>query len=95
MKPGSRLAVVTHIPLVSSVLQLVPDPWKTAEIYLVTNAQDMLNVLWPYKPRLVLQGHTHIRETVRTTAASSSPLARSAGIGGRGRAMDTRKASRS
>jgi hypothetical protein len=64
MKAGSRLVVVTHIPLVSSVLQLVPDPWKTAEIYLVTNAQDVLNVLWPYKPRVVLQGHTHIRETV-------------------------------
>jgi Icc protein len=64
MKAGSKLAVVTHIPLASSVLQLVPDPWKTAEIYLVTNAQDVLNVLWPYKPQLVLQGHTHIRETV-------------------------------
>jgi 3',5'-cyclic AMP phosphodiesterase CpdA len=64
MKPGSKLAVVTHIPLVSAVLQLVPDPWKTAEIYLVTNAQAVLDVLWPYKPKLVLQGHTHIRETV-------------------------------
>ncbi len=64
MKAGSKLAVVTHIPLVSSVLQLVPDPWKTAEIYLVTNAQEVLNVLWPYRPRVVLQGHTHIRETV-------------------------------
>jgi 3',5'-cyclic AMP phosphodiesterase CpdA len=64
MKPGSKLAVVTHIPLVSAVLQLVPDPWKTAEIYLVTNAQAVLDVLRPYKPQLVLQGHTHIRETV-------------------------------
>jgi 3',5'-cyclic-AMP phosphodiesterase len=64
MKRGAKLIVVTHIPLVSSVLQLVPDPWKTAEIYLVTNAQQVLNVLWPYRPRLVLQGHTHIRETV-------------------------------
>jgi 3',5'-cyclic AMP phosphodiesterase CpdA len=64
MKPGSKLAVVTHVPLVSAVLQLVPDPWKTAEIYLVTNAEAVLEVLWPYKPRLVLQGHTHIRETV-------------------------------
>jgi Icc protein len=64
MKRGSKLIVVTHIPLVSSVLQLVPDPWKTAEIYLVTNAPQVLEVLWPYRPRLVLQGHTHIRETV-------------------------------
>jgi 3',5'-cyclic AMP phosphodiesterase CpdA len=64
MRPGSKLAVVTHVPLASSVLQLVPDPWKTAEIYLVTNAQAVLEVLWPYRPKLVLQGHTHIRETV-------------------------------
>jgi Icc protein len=64
MKPGSRLVVVTHIPLVSSVLQLVSDPGRAADIYLVTNAQQVLNVLWPYTPRLVLQGHTHIRETV-------------------------------
>lgn len=64
MKPGSPLVVVTHIPLVSSVLQLVADPWKTAEIYLVTNARDVLEILWPYRPRMVLQGHTHICETV-------------------------------
>ncbi|HET9833139.1 MAG TPA: metallophosphoesterase [Vicinamibacterales bacterium] len=64
MKPGSKLVVVTHIPLVSGVLQLVPDPGRAADIFLVTNAQDVLNVLWPYKPKLVLQGHTHIRETV-------------------------------
>lgn len=64
MKPGSKLVVVTHIPLASGVLQLVPDPGRAADIYLVTNAQDVLNILWPYKPKLVLQGHTHIRETV-------------------------------
>ena len=64
MKPGSKLVVVTHIPLASGVLQLVPDPGRAADIYLVTNAQQVLNVLWPYKPQLVLQGHTHIRETV-------------------------------
>jgi len=64
MKPGSKLVVVTHIPLVSGVLQLVPDPGRAADIYLVTNAQDVMNVLWPHKPKLVLQGHTHIRETV-------------------------------
>ena len=64
MKAGSKLAVVTHIALASAVMTLVPDPWKTNEIYLVTNGQDVLDVLWPYKPRLVLQGHTHINETV-------------------------------
>ena len=32
--------------------------------YFNGNAQDVLDVLWPYAPKLVLQGHTHIRETV-------------------------------
>jgi 3',5'-cyclic-AMP phosphodiesterase len=64
MKPGAKLVVVTHIPLVSSVLQLVADPGRAADIFLVTNSQAVLSVLWPYKPKLVLQGHTHIRETV-------------------------------
>jgi Icc protein len=64
MKPGSHLVVVTHIPLVSSVLQLVADPGRAADIYLVTNARDVLEVLWPFRPKMVLQGHTHIRETV-------------------------------
>jgi Icc protein len=64
MTPGSKLVVVTHIPLVSAVLQEVHDPGRAADIFLVTNAQAVLDVLWPYKPKLVLQGHTHIRETV-------------------------------
>ncbi len=50
--------------LVSAVLQIVADPWKTAETYLVTNAREVLEILWPYHPKLVLQGHTHIRESV-------------------------------
>jgi hypothetical protein len=41
-----KLAVVTHIPLVSAFCSSC-QIWKTAEIYLVTNAQDVLNVLWP------------------------------------------------
>jgi Icc protein len=64
MKPGSSLVVISHIPLVSSVLQLVADPGRAADIYLVTNARDVLEVLWPYRPKMVLQGHTHIREEV-------------------------------
>jgi hypothetical protein len=64
MKPGSSLVVVLHIPLVSSVPQLVVDPGKAADIYLVTNAREVLEELWPFRPRMVRQSHTHIRETV-------------------------------
>jgi 3',5'-cyclic AMP phosphodiesterase CpdA len=64
MPHGAPLVVVTHVPLISAVMQIVPDPWKTAETYLTTNAREVLDVLWPYQPRAVLQGHTHIREKV-------------------------------
>jgi Icc protein len=30
----------------------------------VTNSRDVLNLLWPYNLKAVLQGHTHIREIV-------------------------------
>lgn len=58
------VVVLTHVPLVSGVMQIVPDPWKTAETYLVTNASKVLEVMKPYNVKTVLQGHTHIRETV-------------------------------
>jgi 3',5'-cyclic AMP phosphodiesterase CpdA len=58
------MVVMTHIPVVSAVLQIVPDPWKTAETYLVMNAQEVLAALTGYNVKAVLQGHTHIRETV-------------------------------
>jgi Icc protein len=64
IRPGTPLVVVTHVPLISGVMQIVPDPWKTAETYLTTNAREVLELLWPYQPKAVLQGHTHIREKV-------------------------------
>jgi 3',5'-cyclic-AMP phosphodiesterase len=64
LRAGSPLIVCTHVPLVSGVMQLVADPWKNAETYLVTNAREVLEILWPYKPKAVFQGHTHIRESL-------------------------------
>ena len=58
------LVVTTHVPLVSGVLQIVPDPGAKPANYLVTNARQVLEVLAPYRLKAVLQGHTHIRETV-------------------------------
>lgn len=65
-KTGTKRPVVilTHVPLVSAALQVVPDPWKSYETYLVTNSREVLDVLAPYNVKAVLQGHTHIRETV-------------------------------
>lgn len=55
---------VTHVPLVSAAMQIVPDPWKTPQTYLVTNSRAVLDVFAGYNVRAVLQGHTHIRENV-------------------------------
>lgn len=62
--PATPVVVTTHVPVLSAVLQIVPDPWKTPPKYLVTNAQDVLAILAPYNVKAVLQGHTHIRENV-------------------------------
>jgi len=91
LKPGTPLVVVTHIPLVSAVLQTVADPWKTAETYLVTNARDVLDIVWPYRPKMVLQGHTHIRETVIYNGCQF--VTSGAATGGKGRARAIPKAS--
>lgn len=64
MPRGANLVVATHVPLVTGAMQVLPDPWKTPETYLVTNARDVLEILWPHQPKAVLQGHTHIREEV-------------------------------
>jgi 3',5'-cyclic AMP phosphodiesterase CpdA len=62
---GSRPVVIsTHIPLVSAVLQEVPDPWAKRENYLITNSQEVMRLLEGYNVKVVLQGHTHICEEV-------------------------------
>jgi 3',5'-cyclic AMP phosphodiesterase CpdA len=58
------IVMMTHIPILSAVMQIVPDEWKIPSTYLVTNAPRILALVGPYKVKAVLQGHTHIRETV-------------------------------
>jgi Icc protein len=57
------LVVSTHIPLATSFLQFSDLP-VTADMLVVTNSRDVLNLLWQYNLKAVLQGHTHIREIV-------------------------------
>jgi 3',5'-cyclic-AMP phosphodiesterase len=61
--PTRPVVVMTHIPILSAVMQIVPGPAKASGL-LVTNSQEVLDVLHPYNVKAVLQGHTHIRETV-------------------------------
>jgi Icc protein len=61
---ATPIVMLTHVPLVSAVLQIVPDPWKTAATYLVQNSGAVLEIMKGHNVKAVLQGHTHIRETV-------------------------------
>ncbi len=57
------LIVATHIPLVTGFLQYIAQRGPS-ETMIVTNANEVLDMLWPYNLKAVLQGHTHIRENV-------------------------------
>jgi Icc protein len=63
---GTRapIVVMTHIPIVTGALQIVPDAITLAPYYLVTNSPAFLALIEPYNVKVVLQGHTHIREEV-------------------------------
>ncbi len=64
-KAGAAIPVVvtTHIPLVSAATQILDagDRWKGLAVH---NAREVLDVLWQYNTKMVLQGHTHIVENV-------------------------------
>jgi 3',5'-cyclic AMP phosphodiesterase CpdA len=62
--PKAPIVMMTHVPVVSAVMQIVPDPWKTPQTYLLQNSQQVLDAIAPYNVKMVLQGHTHIREEV-------------------------------
>jgi 3',5'-cyclic-AMP phosphodiesterase len=56
--------VVTHIPIVTAALQLVPG-WKPiSDSIVVQNSSEIVQVLEKHPVKLVLQGHTHINERV-------------------------------
>jgi Icc protein len=57
------LVVVTHIALATAFLQIA-DSATPPDMLHVTNGKQVLEMLWPYSLKLVLQGHTHIREIV-------------------------------
>lgn len=56
--------VLCHIPLVTAVLQFVPQ-WRAAQdTIVVQNSAEVVALLERYPVKLVLQGHTHINERV-------------------------------
>jgi 3',5'-cyclic-AMP phosphodiesterase len=57
------LVVSTHIALVTAFLQ-VASSQTPADMLRIANGHAVLDLLWQHNLKLVLQGHTHIREIV-------------------------------
>lgn len=60
------IVVATHVPLLSSVLPLFPKSLHVVEgpKYRIVNTAQVLDILWDYDVRAVLQGHSHLPERV-------------------------------
>ena len=56
------IVAVTHIPLVTGMLQIFPNAWKSPASLVVTNVREVLSVFAPYNVKAVLQGHTHVND---------------------------------
>lgn len=63
---GRRIIVATHIPLVTALSIYEPEEWtRTPHNWTnIANARDVLRILRPYNVIAVLQGHSHVVETV-------------------------------
>jgi Icc protein len=64
---GTPVILVTHIPLVSAIGQYRPDyriTGKKHNYFLVDNSFEVLPILEGHNIIAVLQGHTHVNETV-------------------------------
>jgi 3',5'-cyclic AMP phosphodiesterase CpdA len=66
LPPGTRIIVTTHIPLVTGLSCYEPLSWtKTPHNWTnVVNAREILALLRPYHVVAVLQGHSHVAETL-------------------------------
>jgi Icc protein len=63
---GVPIIVATHVPLLSSVLPLFPSSLHVVDgpKFRIPNAAEVLDLLWNYDVRAVLQGHSHLPERV-------------------------------
>jgi len=62
---GTPVVVIVHVPLVTSVFSyLGPETYKSASGATVTNAAQVIGLFGSHNVIGVLQGHTHVNETV-------------------------------
>ncbi len=66
LTPATRIIVTTHIPLITGLSCYEPLSWtKTPHNWTnIVNAREILALLRPYHVIAVLQGHSHVAETV-------------------------------
>ena len=81
---GTPIIVSVHIPLVTAYLAYMPEmPFPPPHHSLsVANANQVLDLFAGHNVLGVLQGHTHVNETVSGRAFLTSPAEPSAGTGG-------------
>lgn len=59
------IVIVTHIPFLSTWNQVVDSPQKTlAGSSLIGNGFELRKILEPYRVKLILSGHGHVRERI-------------------------------
>jgi 3',5'-cyclic-AMP phosphodiesterase len=61
LAPRTPIVVTTHIPLVTGAAGILDGAGRYTSLA-VRNAREVLDVLWQYNVKMVLQGHTHITE---------------------------------
>lgn len=63
---GTRIIVVTHIPLVTAMQCYEPEPWLNTphNWTFVANGREVLRILRDYDVLAVLQGHSHVCEQI-------------------------------
>src|SRR5262249_3369150 len=62
--PGAPILVFTHIPLVTGFLLYGDLQTAPNDALVVANARSVCDLLFAHKVKAVLQGHTHVCETV-------------------------------
>jgi Icc protein len=61
LPPRTPVIVSTHVPLVTGAVGILDGAGRYTSLA-VRNAREVLDVLWQYNVKMVLQGHTHITE---------------------------------
>jgi Icc protein len=88
---GTRIIVVTHIPLITAMQCYEPESWLNTphNWTYVTNAREVLRILGGHNVLAVLQGHSHVYERIELNGISFITTGAVAGADWRGSFLGT------